>query len=489
MVDFSSLDLKAISLKAMEQYGFEAVFSKNLMAEVNSLQDQAGKSKPDTQDLRGLLWSSIDNSDSEDLDQIEYCESGQGGEILVKVAIADVDIYVPSGSYADAHAHKNTTSVYTGIETYPMLPDRLSKGLSSLLPGQQRLAVVVEFAVLPDGDVRSGGVYKALVENRGKLAYDDVGAWLEGNAPLPKSVSDVPGLEAQLRLQDEASARLGSYRAESGALELDTLEVSTVIQNGRVSDLVVVEKNKARHLIENFMIAANGVMSGFAENAGIPTIQRVVRTPDDWEGIVDVAKAHGTSLPAAPDAKALSKFLAEQKEADPEEFPDLSLAVVKLLGSGEYVMFDRFQPRIGHFCLAVTDYTHATAPNRRYVDIIVQRIVKAVLEKAPSPYSKMDLSQLAGWCTDREKASKKVERFMRKTAAAFLLAGKIGQSFNAIVTGASEKGTYVRLTAPPAEGRVMRGAKGLRVGQKVVARLVNLDPNRGFIDFEVARQK
>jgi exoribonuclease-2 len=489
MVDFRNVDLKAVSRKAMEQYGFEAVFPANLMAEVDVLEDQAKKAEPGVRDMGNLLWSSIDNSDSEDLDQIEYCESGHGGEILVKVAIADVDMYVPNGSHADAHAHRNTTSVYTGIETYPMLPDRLSKNLSSLLAGEARVAVVVEFAVLPSGDVRPGEIYKALVENRGKLAYDDVGDWLEGKGPLPKSVSDVSGLEAQLRLQDEASARLGSYREERGALELDTLEVKTVMQGGQVSDLVVVEKNKARRLIENFMIAANGVMSGFLENAGIPTIQRVVRIPNDWKGIADVARAHGASLPAAPDAKALSKFLAEQKKANPEGFPDLSLTVVKLLGSGEYVMFDRFQPRVGHFCLAVTDYTHATAPNRRYVDIIIQRLLKAVLGKAPSPYRNGELSQLASWCTEREKASKKVERLMRKTAAAFLLAGKIGQSFNAIVTGASNKGTYVRLIAPPAEGRVMRGAEDLRVGQKVVARLVNLDPNRGFIDFEVLRPK
>ncbi|QLJ52799.1 MAG: Ribonuclease R [Candidatus Fermentimicrarchaeum limneticum] len=489
MVDLRKVDLKVVARKVMEQYGFEAVFPANLMAEVGALEDQAQKAEPDVRDLRSLLWSSIDNSDSEDLDQIEYCKGVKSGEILVKVAIADVDMYVPEGSFADEHARRNTTSVYTGIETYPMLPDRLSKGLSSLLPEQERLAVVVEFSVLPGGEVLPRGIYKALVRNKAKLIYEEVGAWLEGSGPLPETVGSVLGLDAQLRLQDEASQRLEGYRVEQGALELETLEVRAILKQGKVSDLVVIHENRAMQIIENFMVAANGVMSGFLEKARIPTIQRVVRIPKDWNGVVEVAKARGASLPAKPDAKALSEFLASQKKADPELFPDLSLTIVKLLGSGEYVMYDSFQPRIGHFCLAVRDYTHGTAPNRRYVDVVIQRLLKAALERVPSPYGSKELSKIAAWCTEREGASKKVERFMEKAEAAFVLSGKIGQSFNSIVTGVSDHGTYVRLIAPPAEGRVMRGVRGLRVGQKVVVKLINLNPNRGFIDFEVAGWK
>ncbi len=488
MIDFNNLDLKAIARKAMEQYGFETMFSSSEMAEVEALDGNApAKIAQNVIDLRSLMWSSIDNADSEDLDQIEYCERSQDGEILVKVAIADVDFYVRKESFADTHAHRNTTSVYAEIEVYPMFPERLSKNLSSLLVDEDRIAVVIEFSVLLDGDVRPGKVYRALVKNKAKLVYEEVGAWLEGKGTLPEIVGDVSGLEAQLQLQDEASLRLGGYRVERGVLELDTQDVKTVIHEGKVSDIVVIQENRARHLIENFMIAANGAMSSFLERAGIPMIQRVVRIPKDWNRIVGVAKAHGTSLPAEPDAKALSQFLSNQKKADPERFPDLSLTIVKLLGSGEYVMFDRYQPRVGHFCLAVTDYTHATAPNRRYVDITIQRLLKAMLEKTASPYNNEELSQVAAWCTDREKASKKVERFMRKAAAAFLLSGKIGQSFDAIITGASEKGTYARLFAPPAEGRIVSGEKGLIVGQKVEVRLIKLVPNMGFIDFERVR--
>ena len=485
MIDLSNLNLKVIAHKAMEQYGFETMFSAAEMAEVEALDGNAlEKIAHNVIDLRSLMWSSIDNTESEDLDQIEYCERSQNGEILVKVAIADVDFYVPKGSFADVHAHRNTTSVYVEIEVYPMFPDRLSKNLSSLLVNEDRLALVIEFFVPPGGDVRPGRIYWALVKNKAKLVYEEVGAWLEGKGASPEIVGDVSGLEAQLQLQDEASLRLRGYRVERGALELDTQEVRTVIHEGKVSDITVVQENRARYLIENFMIATNSVMSSFLESANIPIIQRVVRIPKDWDRIVDVAKVRGTSLPAEPDAKALSQFLANQKKADPERFPDLSLTIVKLLGSAEYVMFDRFQPKVGHFCLAVTDYTHATAPNRRYIDVVIQRLLKATLEKAPSPYNNEELSRIAAWCTDREKASKKVERFMRKAAAAFLLSGKIGQSFDAIVTGASEKGTYARLIAPPAEGRIVSGEESLKVGQKVKVRLINLVPNMGFIDFE-----
>lgn len=489
MVDLRKVDLRAVARKAMEQYGFEAEFPADLISEVNSLEDEAETAGKDAKDLRGLLWSSIDNSDSEDLDQIEYCETGQGGEIIVKVAIADVDLYVPECSPADEHAHRNTTSIYTDVETYSMFPDRLSKGLSSLLPDEDRVAMVVEFTVLPSGGVQPGEIYRALVRNKAKLVYEEVGDWLEGKGEIPDVVAGVSGLDEQLRLQDEASQKLEEYRVEQGALELETLEVRAILKQGEVSGLEVVHENRARQLIENFMVAANGVMSGFLEKARILTIQRVVRTPKDWEGIVEVAKAHGASLPPEPDARALSVFLADQRKADPETFPDLSLTIVKLLGAGEYVMYDNFKPSIGHFCLAVQDYTHGTAPNRRYVDVVIQRLLKAVLEGKQSPYSEEELSEIAYWCTDRERASKKVERFMKKAEAAFILSGRVGQSFNSIVTGVSEHGTYARLIEPPVEGRIIRGGRNLKVGQRIVVKLIKLNPDKGFIDFEVAGWK
>jgi len=470
----------------MNQYGFEASFPPAVMAQVARLDGSApARQGAGARDLRGLLWSSIDNSDTMDLDQIEYCEHGSGGEILVKVAIADVDVFVPKGSIIDMHARRNTTSVYTGIDTFPMIPDRLSKDLSSLAPDVDRLAMVVEFAVKPHGEVRPGQIYRALVRNKAKLVYEEVGAWLDGEGPMPALIAGDRKLEAQIRLQDTAAQRLSKYRREQGALELESLEARAVIAHEKVIGLEVVEENPARHIIENFMVAANGVASGFLERANVPTIQRVVRVPKDWQEIVTLAKFRGTRLPSAPDARALTLFLAKERKRDPERFPDLSLTVVKLIGNGEYVMYDRKKP-IGHFCLAVRSYTHGTAPNRRYVDLIIQRLLKAVLARKPSPYDKKELEQAAYACTDREMAAKRVERFMTKAEAATLLAGKLGQSFDAIITGASEKGIYARLLEPPVEGKVVRWAKGLKVGLKVRVTLINLDPQNGYIDFELA---
>lgn len=481
------INLHSIARRAMRKYNFEAFFPPAVLAAANALDGRApARAAKSVRDLRGLLWSSIDNFDTEDLDQIEYCERAPNGEILIRVAVADVDAYVPKGSIIDVHARKNTTSVYTGIEIYPMIPDRLSKNLSSLQPQQDRLAMVVEFSVLPKGNVRPGSIYRALVRNKAKLVYEEVGAWLEGKGKMPKAIAETPYLEEQVLLQDEAALRLGKYRAEQGALELETLEARAVIKHEQVLGLVVVEDNRAKRIIENFMIGANGVMSGYLEKAGIATIHRVVRIPKYWDEIVDVARERGTSLPPYPNALALAKFLLKEKKANPELFPDLSLTIVKLLGPGEYVLFDGRKP-IGHFCLAVTKYTHSTAPNRRYVDLIIQRLVKAALDNSPSPYRRGEISQAAERCTEREWASKKVERFMVKAEAAVLLAGKIGTVFDAIVTGASEKGVYARLFDPPVEGKVLGRARGIHVGQKVKVRLINLDPERGFVDFELAR--
>ncbi|MDD1706491.1 MAG: RNB domain-containing ribonuclease [Methanoregulaceae archaeon] len=478
------IDLKAIARDAMRKYGFEPGFSKAVMREVENIDES---SPPDTvtdvRDLRSLLWSSIDNHDSMDLDQIEYCERGPGDEIHVMVAIADVDLFVPKLSQTDLHAAHNGTSVYTGVETFPMLPDRLSKGISSLLPGHDHRAIVIEYSVLPDGDVRHGEIYRALVSNKAKLVYEEVGEWLEGLGEIPENVRDIPGLEEQLRLQTEAMGRLKKYRMEQGALELETIEAESIAEDGLVKDIVVQKKNPARFLIEDFMIAANGTTVDFLGNAGIPMIQRVVRTPRYWDEIVMTAAAYHERLPVEPDSKALSLFLLRRKEADPERFPDLSLTIVKLLGPGEYMTLEPGEPPTGHFGLAVTDYTHGTAPNRRYVDLVNQRLIKSVLDKEKSPYAPHELYDLAAWLSDREKGSKKVERFMRKAAAAVLLRDRIGESFDALVTGVTEHGSYARMISPPAEGRIMQGEQGLRVGQSITVRLLRTDPYNGFIDF------
>ncbi len=482
------LNLKSAARRAMGYYGFEADFPKSVWDEILAIGSNTSVDvKEGVKDLRNLLWSSIDNDDSQDLDQIEYCEKGESGEILVKVAIADVDIYAPKGSSLDKYALNNTTSIYAGVETFPLFPDHLSTDLSSLAVDEDRFAIVAEFTVLPNGLVRPQGVYQAIVNNKAKLVYEEIGAWLEGKKPLPPQVENTSGLEAQLRLQNMASQILGGSRFDRGALELESIEAKVITKDENVLDLVLVEADMAKSIIENFMIAANGVISGFLEDVGIPIIQRVVRIPKNWNGIVDVARSKGTRLPAQPDAKALSAFLIKQKTADPERFPDLSLTMVKLLGAGEYVFSEKHKPHVGHFCLAVTDYTHATAPNRRYVDLIIQRLLKAALKGSPPPYGKKELTEIAARCTDREKASKKVERFMKKVAAAALLVGRIGERFDGIITGASEKGTYVRIIKPPTEGRVMHNTRGLKVGQKVMVKLINLDPSKGYIDFERAR--
>ena len=481
------VDLNEIARKAMINYGFEPVFPNNVKLAVEKLDGSLPQkllAEGSVRDMRNLLWSSIDNIDTEDLDQIEYCEQGQNGEINVKVAIADVDAYVPKNSVLDLHARKNTTSIYTGIEIFPMLPDKLSKDLSSLPPGKERLAMVIEYTVLPKGNVRPGKMFHAIVENKAKLVYEQVGGWLEQKGPIPALVAEMPGLKGQLLLQDEASTRLGKYRMEQGALELETPEARAVVEQGKVLGLYVVEDNQAKRIIENFMIGANGVISGFLEKTGTPTIQRVVRTPKYWDEIVEFAKSHGTRLPNQPDAMALSIFLEKEKAAAPEKFNDLSLRMVKLLGPGEYVMYDQRKP-IGHFCLAVTSYTHATAPNRRYPDLIIQRLLKAAIDGRPSPYDRKEISQAAAWCTDRERAGKRVERFVTKAEAATLLEGRLGQEFDAIVTGASEKGVYARLLDPPVEGMIVNQRRGIAVGQDVRVKLVNLDPRNGYVDFEL----
>ncbi len=480
-----TIDLVAIAREAMVTYGFHAGFPPDVLQETEKIShlNPAGQS-PGSVDLTHLLWSSIDNHDSLDLDQIEYCQAGENGEIHVRVAIADVDAFVTKGLLTDRYAAHNGTSVYTGVETFPMIPDPLSKGVSSLLPGDDHLAMVIEYIVLPDGSFRPGKLYRARVRNKAKLIYEEIGAWLEGTCGVPDPVRQVPGLEEQIRLQNTAAQRLRARRRQQGALDLGTLEADAVVEEGKVLNLVIKDQTMAHCLIEEFMVAANGTTVSFLNRAGQPMIQRIVRVPKNWEGIRLTAAQYREKLPRSPDTRALARFLAKRREADPERFPDLSLTIVKLIGPGEYVALIPGDPPIGHFALAVTDYTHGTAPNRRYVDLIMQRIIKAVIDGEKSPYTGTELHQLASWLTSREKGSKKVERFMQKSAAAVLLQQRIGDQFEGLVTGASEKGTYVRILSPPVEGRVVRGSRGLYVGQRIRVRLLHADPYTAFIDFD-----
>ena len=484
MKSHQNVDLRSIARDSMVKYGFQPDFSKAVIQETTRLSEDRTIISSESKDLRSLLWSSIDNYDSLDLDQIEYCEQGPNGSILVKIAIADVDMYVKKDTHIDKHAAHNGTSVYTGIETFPMLPDKLSKGISSLLPGHDHQAMIIEYTVLPDGTTNPGKIYRATVLNKAKLIYEEVGDWLEGKTPVPASVLHIPGLKEQIILQNIAAERLKKYRRDKGALDLGTLEANAIVDEGKVLDLVIQDQNLARCLIEEFMVAANGTTVAFLTRAGVPMIQRIVRKPKNWEGIRMTAAQLHYKLPSAPDTIALAKFLLKQRETDPERFPDLSLTIVKLMGPGEYVSLLPGDVPIGHFALAVTDYTHGTAPNRRYVDLIIQRLVKSVIDRKKIPYSDIELNELASWLTGREKGSKKVERFMQKAAAAVLLQNKIGEMFEGLVTGASEKGTYVRILTPPVEGRVVRGNRGLYVGQKIRVKLLNADPYHAYIDFD-----
>ncbi len=479
------VDLKSIAWDVMEKYGFNPRFSQEALAQADHLSAKEHiVIKKGLKDLRGLLWSSIDNVDSEDLDQIECVQEGKNGEIHVKVAISDVDSLVSIHSPIDSHASYNGTSVYPGIITFHMLPDQLCKGSTSLLPEQDRYAIIIEYTVLSEGRVIPGAIYQGVVRNKAKLVYEDVGDWLEGTGPIPPLIAQINGMKRQIELQYEAAKRLRMYRRKQGALDLETLEPLVVMKGDTVIDLIIQRQNAARNLIEEFMVAANETMVYFLEKAKLPMIQRVVRVPKYWEEIRLIGAKYGERLPMHPDARSLSLFLTKRREADPERFPDLSLAVVKLLGSGEYVLFVPGKKPIGHFALAVSDYTHGTAPNRRYVDLIIQRLIKSALLGLKTPYTVKELDEKAQWLSGREKAANKVERFMRKSAAAVLLKPRIGESFEGFVTGSSEKGTYIRLIQPPAEGKIVRRGNGLKVGQKVMVQLLKTDPYNGHIDFE-----
>jgi VacB/RNase II family 3'-5' exoribonuclease len=478
------INLRAAARQAMLDRGFRPDFEPAVEAELAALRRTPDPApSPGVRDLRSLLWSSIDEVESRDLDQIEVAEALPGGDTRVRVAIADVDSLVPARSAIDAHAGWNTTSVYTGVAIFPMLPEDLSTDLTSLGEGVDRRSMVIDLVVAADGSTRDHDVYPAVVHNHAKLDYDAVGAWLEERGPAPPKLAASPELAAQLRLQDAAAQLLRGRRYERGALPLETIEARPEMDGEAVKGLVVKAKNRARQLIEDFMVAANVAMAAFLEKHHSPWIGRVVRIPQRWGRIVELAQQLGDDLPLEPSARALAEFLDRQHAKDPLRFPDLSLAVVELLGSGDYVLQKPGQPNEGHFGLAVDDYTHSTAPNRRYADLVTQRLLKGVLAGGGQPYDDSALSAIALRCTEREDEANRVERQVRKQAAAVLLADRVGASFDALVTGASPKGTWVRILQPPVEGRVMRGEEGLDVGDKVRVRLIGTDPFRGFIDF------
>ena len=458
-------------------------FSPAVAKELAAISEPANGTGGAVRDLRSLLWCSIDNDDSQDLDQLSVSEKLAGGAVRILVAIADVGATVPDGSAIDDHARHNTTSVYTAAEIFPMLPERLSTDLTSLRAGEDRLAVVIDMTIGPDGTLSASDVYRATVHNQAKLAYNGVGAWLEGAGPLPEAAAKVSGMAEQLRVQDDVAQKLKRLRQEQGALELETIEPRAVFDGDAVVDLHVERKNRARQLIEDFMIAANGVTARFLAQRKFPSLRRVVRSPERWQRIVAVAKELGDSLPPEPDSKALADFLTRRRKADPLRFPDLSLVIVKLMGAGEYVVERPGAAPIGHFGLAVRDYTHSTAPNRRFPDLVTQRLLKAALAGQPVPYEAGELESLASHCTEKEDDADKVERQVRKSAAALLLEGRVGDRFDAIVTGASEKGTWVRALRPPVEGKLVHGFEGLSVGQKLRVKLIGTDFEKGFIDF------
>ena len=477
-------DLNVIARRAMLERGLLPEFGASVLAELGAIAGPATARIPSVRDLRSLLWASIDNDDSLDLDQLSVAERVAGDKVRVLVAIADVDALVTKASAIDAHAQHNTASVYTPAHVFPMLPERLSTDLTSLGEDQERLAVVVEMVVDSAGAVAESDVFQATVVNHGKLAYHSVAAWLTGQGPVPPRVEAVRGLAEQLRLQDRIAQALRTRRSQQGALTLQPVESQAVFDGDVLADLQPKERNRAEALIEDLMIAANGVTARFLEARGVPTLRRVLHVPERWDRIIDLAARFKERLPAAPDAAALEAFLARRQQADPLRFPDLSLSVIKLLGSGEYVVDASGRESEGHFGLAVTAYTHSTAPNRRFPDVVTQRLLKAAMVGGSTPYGTDELRVLARHCTDQEDNIKKVERRVEKSAAALLLERRVGERFDGIVTGASEKGTWVRIVRPPVEGRVVRGLRKLDVGDRVIVKLVDTDVERGFIDFE-----
>ncbi len=472
--------LADVARQAMIERGLEPEYPKAAIQQLDAIRAPAQENG--IQDLRDLAWCSIDNDDSRDLDQLSWAEPRDGG-VRVLVAVADVDALVHKDTPIDVHARRNTTSVYTAARIFAMLPEKLSTDLTSLNEDEDRVAVVVDMMVTPDGAVNDGDVYRALVRNKARLAYNSVAAWLDGTDAMPEKIGRIKGLDEAIRLQDRTADLMRDRRHELGALDLETIEARAVMADGRVVDLRQEMRNNARMLIEDFMIGANGVSARFLERQKRSSIRRVVRSPERWDRIEKIASDLGDQLPPDPDAAALEGFLRRQKKRDPLRFPDLSLSVVKAMGAGEYVLERPGEESIGHFGLAVKDYAHSTAPNRRFPDLITHRLLKAALANGKAPYSDQELASLADHCTQQEDAANKVERQVRKSAAAVLLESRVGEKFDAIVTGASLKGTWVRIFHPPIEGKVVHGEEGLDIGERTKVKLVHVNPEKGHIDF------
>jgi exoribonuclease-2 len=480
----SPFDLQAAAARSMREHGFEPDFPADAQQQLQTIPPSpAAQPSEAVRDLRELLWSSIDNSTSRDLDQIEVAEHLANGDIKVSIGIADVDAFVPAWTPIDRHASLETVTVYTGIRNFPMLPEMLSNDITSLLESADKLAVVIEFAVAADGAVHSEQIYRALVRNKAQLAYDDVGPWLEKKGPAPPKVAASQPLQAQLTLQDTCAQRLLNARQRHGALNIETVETRPVLLHGDVVDIERQQKNRATELIEDFMIATNEIVARTLEKFALPSIRRIVKSPERWPRIVELARSFGATLPATPDSRALNEFLSARRAADPTHFPDLSLAVIKLMGPGEYAVERPGDTEPNHFGLAVQDYTHATAPNRRFADLVTQRLVKAAVAARPSPYDEGQLTAIARNCTVREDAARKVEREMSKRIAAVAMSHRIGETFDAVVTGVNPHGTFVRVLRPHIEGMLVRGADGLDVGDTLRVALVRTDAERGYIDF------
>ncbi len=484
---FTKEDLALLSTQVLLERGLNPNISKEALEQLESIGQAAMETGPGIQDLRDLLWCSIDNDDSMDLDQLTVAIPGQDRSMRLLVAVADVDALVKKGSPLDIHAQFNTTSVYTSARIFPMLPEKLSTNLTSLNPGVDRMAIVCDMSFGEDGELRGSDIYRACVHNQCKLAYDAVSDWLISKGPLPSAAKHVHGMDEQLRIQDRLAQKLRAKRYANGSLEFESFQPIAQFDQEQITGLTLQPHNRARQLIEEFMIEANGCMSRFLAEHTRSSLRRVVRSPEKWMRIVEVASHYGVTLPMQADSKALELFLAHQHKVDPLRFPDLSLVIVKLMGRGEYVVEQNAKHPIGHFGLAVRDYTHSTAPNRRYPDIITLRQVKAILGGEPSPYSHAELESLALHCTQQEDAAQKAERQMRKSDAALLLGSRLGQYFDALVTGLNVKGSWVRVIEPPAEGRLIGVLPALRVGQKVRVKLTSTDVLKGFIDFALTR--
>ncbi len=477
------IDLQAVAKDLMRAHGFQPDFPPAVQQQLAGLRAHPPvmTANAAARDLRSLLWSSIDNDTSRDLDQIEVAQQLPNGSVKILIGIADLDSFIPKGSAIDQHAASETTSVYTGVRTFPMLPEELSTGKTSLLENQDRLAVVTEFEVDVDGRIVSSTVYRALVRNQAQLQYNSVGGWLEGKAAMPPKVAASGDLQNQLHLQDQVAQKLRGRRFEQGALTLQSDEQLPLILNDEVVGVEQQPSNRATQLIEDLMIAANGVVARMLDK--VSSLRRIVKKPKRWDRIVQLAAGYGEKLPAGPDSRALNEFLIKRKTADPDHFAELSLAVIKLIGMGEYVLERPGDPVAGHFGLAVHDYTHSTAPNRRFADIVTQRILKATLVGQPNPYSDDELSAIASNCTMKGDAARKVEREMSKRAAAIAMQNRIGATFDAIVTGVTPKGTFVRALQPHVEGLLAQGQAGLDVGDRIKVKLIRTDVQQGFIDF------